>query len=282
VGRGVPRPLEIPTRGSTIVTPERTDPQPGAVAGPLPRAPLLVVENLRKAFGGLQALDGVDLIVGEGEIVGLIGPNGSGKTTFFNVLTGYYRPDSGRVCLSGVDLTGCRPAEACRQGIARTFQLVRPFSQLTARENVMVGRAYGAAPARSLAQAAAEAEELLAFVGLADRAATPARSLTLVDRKRLELARALAARPRLLLLDELMAGLNPTETVAAMELVRRIRAQGISVIMVEHIMQAVLGVSDRVVVLNAGQKIAEGPPEAVVANPAVIEAYLGRSHHPIA
>jgi branched-chain amino acid transport system ATP-binding protein len=189
--------------------------------------------------------------------VGLIGPNGSGKTTFFNVLTGYYRPDGGRVRLGGMDITGCRPAEACRQGIARTFQLVRPFSQLTARENVMVGRAYGAAPARSLAQAAAEAEELLGFVGLADR-------------------------PRLLLLDELMAGLNPTETVAAMELVRRIRAQGISVIMVEHIMQAVLGVSDRVVVLNAGQKIAEGPPEAVVANPAVIEAYLGRSQYPTA
>src|SRR4051794_19941102 len=201
---------------------------------------LLVVEGLRKAFGGLQALDGVDLTVGEREIVGLIGPNGSGKTTFFNVLTGYYRPDGGSVRLGGAQLAGCRPVQACRQGIARTFQLVRPFAQMTARENVMVGRAYGARPAANLRQATEEAEALLDFVGLGARAAAAAHSLTLVDRKRLELARALAARPSLLLLDEMMAGLNPTETTGAMELVSRIRAQGISVIMVEHIMQAVL------------------------------------------
>lgn len=214
--------------------------------------------------------------MGEREIVGLIGPNGSGKTTFFNVLTGYYRPDAGQIRLAGVEIAGCKPVEACRRGMARTFQLVRPFGQLTARENVMVGRAYGAAPASSLARARAESEEVLTFIGLAQRAETPAHALTLVDRKRLELGRALAARPCLLLLDEMMAGLNPTETGVAMDLITRIRAEGISVIMVEHIMQAVLGISDRVVVLNAGQKIAEGTPSVVVANPAVIEAYLGR------
>jgi branched-chain amino acid transport system ATP-binding protein len=237
------------------------------------------VEGLRKAFGGVQALDGVDLRVEVGEIVGLIGPNGSGKTTFFNVLTGYYRPDAGRVRFADRELTGCRPVEACRRGIARTFQLVRPFGQMTARENVMVGRAYGAAPAHDLAQARAEAEALLAFVGVGHGADTLAHRLTLVDRKRLELARALATRPRLLLLDEMMAGLNPAETLVAMALVQRIRDEGISVIMVEHIMQAVLGVCDRVVVLNAGRKIAEGAPAAVVANPEVVEAYLGRGSY---
>lgn len=240
--------------------------------------PLLVVEGLRKAFGGLQALDGIDLVVHEGEIVGLIGPNGSGKTTFFNVITGFFTPDSGSVRLGDRQLAGSRCVATCRAGIARTFQLVRPFGQMTARDNVVVGRAYGAQPARSLGEAGRDADALLDFVGLSGRGGVQANSLTLVERKRLEVARALATRPRLLLLDEVMAGLNPTETTGAMELIGRIRGQGISIIMVEHIMQAVLGVSDHVVVFNAGQKIAEGTPAAVVADAGVIEAYLGRDN----
>ena len=159
-----------------------TRPRDGGATTAAP--PLLVVEGLRKAFGGLLAVDNVDLVVHEREIVGLIGPNGSGKTTFFNVLTGYYRPDAGRIRLGDVELAGRRAVDTCRHGIARTFQLVRPFAQLSARENVMVGRAYGAAPARSLTQAAAEAEELLDFVGLAGREDLAAHSLTLVDRQR--------------------------------------------------------------------------------------------------
>jgi len=236
---------------------------------------LLEVEKLSKSFGGLMALCELDLAVEEGEILGLIGPNGSGKTTFFNLITGFLKPDSGRVRFRGEDITGLKPHRVCECGIARTFQLVKPFAQLTAVENVMVGRVYSRIPARSLRQANEEAREILDFVGLGDKWNVAAHSLTLPHRKRLELARALATKPHLLLLDEIMAGLNPVETEAAMGLVKNVRDLGVTVIMVEHIVKAVLGISNRVVVISTGEKIGEGTPQEVVNNQAVIEAYLG-------
>jgi branched-chain amino acid transport system ATP-binding protein len=231
-----------------------------------------------KSFGGVAAVRSVDLDVAQGEILGLIGPNGSGKTTLFNLISGFARPDAGRIMLRQQDVTGWEPPRLCRQGIARTFQLVRPFSGLTVLENVAVGRVYGREPARDRRQADAQAAALLELVGLAGRAAAPARTLTLVDRKRLELARALASHPVLLLLDELLAGLNPNEVLSAVALIRRIREMGITIVLVEHLVKALFGVSDRVVVLNAGEKIVEGRPDAVAADPRVIDAYLGTAH----
>jgi branched-chain amino acid transport system ATP-binding protein len=258
---------------------------------------LLEIEGLNKSFGGLRAIRNVDLSVQEGAIVGLIGPNGSGKTTMLNLITGFLRPTSGRVIFNGKDittpptrrelleaatrgrfLTGPAPNKACKAGIARTFQLTKAFLEFTALENVMVGRAYGQSPAKNLKVAAREAAESLAQVGLQDKGHVCARDLTLMQRKRLELARALAARPRLLLLDELMAGLNPGEAEDAMALIRSIRDSGISIIVVEHIVKAIMGLSDRVVVLNMGEKIAEGTPDEIRSNPQVIDVYLGKAH----
>jgi branched-chain amino acid transport system ATP-binding protein len=245
----------------------------------VPGPTLLTVERVSKHFGGLVAVRDVDLSVGEGEILGLIGPNGSGKTTLFNVITGIYRPDAGGIRLSGRDIAGLQPAQLCKLGIARTFQHVRPFQNLTVLDNVAVGRIYGREAVRSRAQAEEEARELLEMVGLTDRHTERAGSLTLLGRKRLELARALATRPRLLLLDELLAGLNASEVVAALDLIRRIRAGGVTIIMVEHLVKALFGISDRVIVLNAGEKIADGPPETVMADEGVIAAYLGTGQH---
>jgi len=239
---------------------------------------LLEVQGLSKSFGGLMAVRGLDFAVEEGEILGLIGPNGSGKTTTLNLITGFLRPDSGRIMFRGVDVAGLARWKVCRQGIARTFQLVKPFLDLTALENVMAGRAYGREPTRNLRAAAEESRKLLQQVGLLDKAEVPAKHLSLMQRKRLELARALATRPQLLLLDEPMAGLNLAEAEEAMRLVRRIRDSNITIIVVEHIVKAILGLSDRIVVLNMGKKIAEGPPREIVHNPKVIEVYLGQAH----
>jgi len=236
--------------------------------------PLLEVERVSKGFGGVRAVHDVSFTLEVGEVLGIMGPNGSGKTTLFNLIAGALRPDAGRIRLHGQDIGGLPPYRVCARGIARTFQLVRPFAGLTALDNVLVGRLYGRSRS-SPAEAVVEAERLLALVGLEGRGHFPAAQLTLVDRKRLELARALAASPHLLLLDEFMAGLNPVETTAAMSLIRRLQAEGTTILMVEHIVWALLDLSRRIIVLSAGEKIAEGSPEAVAADPAVVNVYLG-------
>ena len=239
---------------------------------------LLELRQVSRSFGGLTAVKSVDLQVESGEIVGLIGPNGAGKTTLFNLITGTFRPNRGTILFEGRDITGLAPDARCRLGIARTFQLVRPFPNLSVLDNVAVGSVYGRQPAASRRAAEVAARETLDLLGLSDRAHQLARTLTLVDRKRLELARALATRPRLLLLDELLAGLNPSEIVSAMDLVRGIRDSGVTIVMVEHLVKALFGVSDRVAVLSAGEKISEGTPNRVAQDPRVVDAYLGTDH----
>ncbi|MEJ5330532.1 MAG: ABC transporter ATP-binding protein [Desulfobaccales bacterium] len=235
---------------------------------------ILQVQNVTKRFGGLQALTDVTFDLKEREILGLIGPNGAGKTTLFNVLNGVFAPDRGRVIFRGEDITGLPPYEVARRGIARAYQVVRPLNELTVRENVMVGACYGR-EALSLEAAARVADEVLGMVGLQDRAEQLAGSLNVAQKKRLEMARALGSRPYLLLLDEVLAGLNPSEIAAMLDTIHAIRESGVTILMIEHVMQAVMSVSDRVIVLDYGQLIAEGTPEEVVNNPQVIEAYLG-------
>jgi branched-chain amino acid transport system ATP-binding protein len=236
---------------------------------------MLTTTNLSKHFGGLRAVSSVDLTINTGEIVGLIGPNGAGKTTLFNLISGAYAPTAGSIHFEGQAITGLSADRRCKLGIARTFQLVRIFPDLSARQNVAIGQVYGRRGARTLAEAECKADAILTLVGLGDRAQIEAKHLTLVDRKRLELARALATAPKLLLLDELLAGLNPSEVLAATDLIRRIRDQGIAILIVEHLVSAVFSLADRVVCMAFGEKIAEGSPPAVANNLAVIEAYLG-------
>jgi branched-chain amino acid transport system ATP-binding protein len=236
---------------------------------------ILEVTKLRKDFGGLRALDDVSFALEEGIVLGLIGPNGSGKTTLFNCMAGFYKPTSGSVVFQGKDITGYPPYKVCKAGMARTFQLNRPFSDMTVVENVMVTKLCGSDPVGSLKWARAESEELLEFTGLSQKHHMKAGQLGIIDRKRVEVARALGAGPKVLLLDEMMAGLNLKEIEEAMELVRSIRKSGVTVIIVEHIMKALLGVSDRVIVLSAGGKICEGAPAEITCNQQVIEAYLG-------
>jgi branched-chain amino acid transport system ATP-binding protein len=240
---------------------------------------ILEARRVTKHFGGLAAVSRVDFDLGDGEILGLIGPNGSGKTTLVNVVTGALGYSDGDVRFRGDSIRGLPPYEIGRRGISRTFQVVKPFRNLTVVENVMVGALFGASGgARALSAARHQAETVLEFVALSHRADAAADALNVPERKRMELARALAMRPVVLFLDEVMAGLNPAEIDAAVELIKRIRDRGISLVVIEHVMKAIRHLSDRIMVLHHGEKLTEGPSEDVLNNPEVVSAYLGRRY----
>ena len=236
---------------------------------------ILEGEGISKYFGGLAAVDDVDFYIDEGEVVGLIGPNGAGKTTLFNLISATFPPKPGIIRYKGINITRKKPHQICRLGIARTFQTVKIFANLPVIENVHVGAFFGEPKNISSAEATRESLELLEYVGLSQVVNTPARDLTLANQKRLEVARALATKPELLLLDEMMAGLNQTEVAEAMQLVTSIRDKGITIIMIEHVMKAIMNVCDRIIVLHHGKKIAEGTPQEITHSEKVIEVYLG-------
>jgi len=235
---------------------------------------LLSAQGVTKRFGGLQALTRITFDLPEGQILGLIGPNGAGKTTLFNAINGVYPPEEGRIIFRGKDVTRAKTYELSHMGLARTHQIVRPLNELTVRENVMVGACFGREK-NGLEKAGRIADEVLEFVGLGERSPQLASSLNVAQKKRLEMARALAAHPYLLLLDEVLAGLNHSEIDGMIQTVLKIRQQGITIIMIEHLMKAVMNISDRIIVLDYGEQIAEGTPKEIADDPRVIEAYLG-------
>jgi branched-chain amino acid transport system ATP-binding protein len=238
-------------------------------------AEALVIRNLSKRFGGLRAVQDLSFSVKEGETVALIGPNGAGKTTSFNLITGFHRPDAGSVLAFGREIVGLRPYDICAHGLARTFQVARPFGKMTVLANVMTGAFLRD---KRVEVAREKAREAIGFVGLTAKEHIPARDLTTIDQRRLEMARALVTEPRVLLLDEVMAGLNPAEIDQAVALVGKLSQRGLTIVIVEHVMRAIMAVARHIVVLDHGQKIAEGNPRDVVANPEVIRAYLGTGY----
>jgi len=239
---------------------------------------VLELIDVEKRFGGLRALDGLTFSVEEGEILGMIGPNGSGKSTAFNVVTGTLSCDAGSVVFNGEDITGLRPHQVSHRGIARTFQVVKPFPNLSAMENVLVGRLFGGAGSRRTEEATGRVRDVLERIGLTEKAEALAGTFTIVQRKWLEVGRALASRPKVLLLDEFMAGLGPGEIPQAIDLVKSIRDSGVTIVLVEHVIKAITGACDRVIVLDAGRKLVDGSTSDIVKDPAVIEAYLGSRH----
>jgi branched-chain amino acid transport system ATP-binding protein len=237
----------------------------------------LIVKGLSKRFGGLRAVQDVSFSIRENETVALIGPNGAGKTTSFHLITGFHRPDQGSVMAYGREITGLKPHDICAHGVARTFQVAKPFGAMTVLANVMTGAFLRD---RHTAAARDKAREVIDFVGLGAKEQTAAKDLTTIDQRRLEMARALATQPRLLLLDEVMAGLNPAEIDQAVGLIGKLSQRGLTIVIVEHVMRAIMAVARRIVVLDHGQKIAEGTPKEIVENPEVVRAYLGSYVHP--
>ena len=241
--------------------------------------PILEGQDATKHFGGLAAVSHVDFHVDEGEIMGLIGPNGAGKTTLFNLISAALPISSGEIRFKGNKLNGLKPHQICKLGVSRTFQETKVFGNMPVLQNVLVGAFFGTPTRVSAADAAREASQALEFVGLTAMSALPTKDLTMVNQKRVEVARALATKPELLLLDELMVGLTPAEVSEAMELVTRIRDKGITIFMVEHVMKAIMGICERIMVLHHGEKIADGTPQEIAANKTVIEVYLGEETH---